>query len=491
MVHEPSEISPDGLAENTSAPPSGQDRGRFDLDFHRSPAILAALGSELGLGVFTVDVGGRFVGWSDGAETITGYARGEVLGQPCQLLEGPNCKGFSGLAEILGAASPDVQGMENQECRILTKRARERHLLGNVKVLRDGSGETYGAIGVFTDITDVLQVNTPESDLSSPLARTGLIGGSRAMEEIFRRIQLAADSDVTTLITGESGTGKELAARAIHELSDRRDRPFVGINCSAIPEGLLESELFGHAKGAFTGAIRDRTGVFQSADGGTLFLDEIGEVSPHIQVKLLRVLQERVVQRVGDDSPIPVDVRLLTATNRDLHDSVAEGSIRDDFYYRIRVFDIRMPALRERASDIPLLARHFVEQVSRARGKSVDGIARDALEAMVRYPWPGNVRELHNAIEYAMVVQRGDTIGLLDLPEDVRGRSHGSSASFGQSPRTPDEEAERMRIQSALDEHGWNRSRTAESLGVSRVTLWKKIRRYGLDEGVFKHGTRR
>ncbi|QDV05743.1 Transcriptional regulatory protein ZraR [Planctomycetes bacterium Poly30] len=482
MSRLPSERASDSL--------TGKSSGSFDLDFHRDPAILAALGTDLGLGVFSVDTAGRFVGWSDGAEAITGYARGEVLGQPCRLLEGPNCKGFSGLAEILAAASPEVHGMENQECRILTKRASERHLLGNVKVLRDSAGETYGAIGVFSDITDVLRVNAPEADRSGAAGRAGLVGTSRAMEEIFRRIQLAADSDVTTLITGESGTGKELAARAIHGLSDRKDRPFVAINCSAIPEGLLESELFGHAKGAFTGAIRDRAGVFQSADGGTLFLDEIGEVSPHIQVKLLRVLQERVVQRVGDDRPIPVDVRLLTATNRDLHESVAEGSIRDDFYYRIRVFDIRMPALRERASDIPLLARHFVEEVSRARGKSVDGIAHDALEAMVRYSWPGNVRELHNAIEYAMVVQRGDTLGLLDLPEDVRGRSQGGAASLGQAPRTPDEEAERMRILRALDDHGWNRSRASESLGISRVTLWKKIRRYGIDEGVFKRGTR-
>jgi transcriptional regulator with PAS, ATPase and Fis domain len=310
------------------------------------------------------------------------------------------------------------------------------------------------------------------------------------MQEVFRRIQLAAASDVTTLITGESGTGKELAARAIHRLSERGSKPFIAINCSAIPESLLESELFGHVKGAFTGAIHDRRGVLQSAEGGTLFLDEIGDVSPLLQLKLLRVLQEREVQRVGSEERIHVDVRLVTATNRDLRERISEGLIREDFFYRISVFDIRMPALRERAQDIPLLARHVVEAGASARGKSAHGIAKDALEALTRYSWPGNVRELQNALEHARVLQQGEIVGLLDLPEEVRGAASRATVALGARDLSPDQEAERLRILDALEENAWNRTQTSKNLGISRVTLWKKIRRYQIDEGVFKQGTR-
>ena len=470
--------------------PSSDTPNQMDLDFSRNPEILSAVSGELGLGVFTVDTSGRFVGWGKGAERITGYSLQDVQGQPCQMLEGPNCKGFSGLSELLDAAAPESQGMENQECRVYSKDSRELHLLGSVRLLRDGTGAIYGAIGAFADLTEILRVNSPGLGVPTPQGLAGLIGQSAAMEEVFRRIQLAADSDVTTLITGESGTGKELAARAIHSLSDRRDKPFLAINCSAISESLLESELFGHVKGAFTGAIRDRSGVFESAEGGTLLLDEIGDVSPRIQLKLLRVLQEREIQRVGDDKTVPVDVRLLTATHRDLQERVSEGHLREDFYYRIRVFDIRMPALRERSVDIPILAEHFVEQVSSNRGRAVDGIARDALEALIRHPWPGNVRELYNTIEHAMVVQRGDHVGLLDLPEDVRTVASKPAAALGHRMLTPEQEAERLRILEALEQNAWNRTKTSASLGVSRVTLWKKIRRYQIDEGVFKKATR-
>jgi len=463
---------------------------RLELDFDKDPAVLSAVGAELGLGVFTVDERGRFVSWSAGAQKITGYTRDDVRDQPCQMLEGPNCKGFSGLTDLLRAASPESTGMENQECRVVTKDSRQVHLLGSVRLLRDTAGAIYGAVGVFSDLTEVLSVNSPHAFAQKARGLAGMIGQSAPMEEVFRRIQLAADSDVTTLITGESGTGKELAARAIHTLSERSAKPFVAINCSAIPESLLESELFGHVKGAFTGAVHDRRGVFESAQGGTLFLDEIGDVSPLLQLKLLRVLQEREVQRVGSDERVGVDVRLLTATNRDLPQRIEEGLIREDFYYRIRVFDIRMPALRERAQDIPLLAQHFVEQAAAAQGKTVHGIARDALEALTRYPWPGNVRELQNAVEHALVIQQGATVGLLDLPEQVRGAANLDAVALGSRDLSPDQEAERLRILDALEQNGWNRTQTAKHLGVSRVTLWKKIRRYQIDEGVFRQGTR-
>ncbi|MFT5051418.1 MAG: two-component system response regulator HydG [Chlamydiales bacterium] len=465
-------------------PSTDPNHDRVSLDFEKSPEVLRTVGDQLGLGVFTVDEQGRFVGWSGGAVRITGYSLEDVRGQPCHMLDGPNCKGFSGLADLLSAPTPDSFGMDNQECRVYSRDSRELHLLGSVRLLRDDAGKVYGAVGSFTDLTEILKLNAPALSAPSGQGLVGLIGQSAAMIEVFRRVQLAADSDVTTLITGDSGTGKELAARAIHALSRRNKKPFVAINCAAIPESLLESELFGHVKGAFTGAVRDRAGVFESANGGTLFLDEIGDVSPLLQTKLLRVLQEREIQRVGDDKAHAVDVRLLTATNRDLPKRIEEKLIREDFYYRIRVFDIRMPALRERSDDIPLLAQRFVDELSRAQGKSVSGIARDALEALIRHTWPGNVRELYNAIEHAMVIQKGDTVGLLDLPEDVRNASEKRVVPLGKRSLTPEQESERIGILEALEEHGWNRTRSAKSLGVSRVTLWKKIRRYQLDEGL-------
>jgi DNA-binding NtrC family response regulator len=301
------------------------------------------------------------------------------------------------------------------------------------------------------------------------------------MQEVFRRLRLAAQSDVTVLLTGESGTGKELAARAIHAVSARQDHPFLGVNCAAIPETLLESELFGHVKGAFTGAVRDKIGVFQAAHGGTLFLDEVGDMSPLLQLKLLRVLQEREMQRVGDDRPLNVDVRLITATNKDLKHLLASGALREDFYYRIRVFEITLPPLREHREDIPLLVNHFVAELSRTRGKAVKGIARDALQRMLDYSWPGNVRELKNAVEHAFVTVSGDRITLLDLPPELRSPPGPRTGPRPETMLTPDEHAERRRILDALQKTGGSRSEAARILGFSRVTLWKKMRRFGID----------
>jgi transcriptional regulator with PAS, ATPase and Fis domain len=315
------------------------------------------------------------------------------------------------------------------------------------------------------------------------------------MREVGRRIRLAAHSDVTVVITGESGTGKELAARAVHDLGARAAAPFVAVNCSALSESLLESELFGHVRGAFTGAIRDRPGVLETADGGTLFLDEIGEVSPLIQVKLLRVLQERELRRVGGDRLTHVDVRLITATNRDLRALVEDGRMREDFYYRIKVYEIAMPTLRDRLSDVPALVDHFVQTLGRRFGKRIRGPAAAALRCLLDYDWPGNVRELRNAIEHAFVTVEGETIEVEDLPEVVRLGASGigmparrADAPAGRGGWSPREIAERAAVVEALQQHGWNRTATAEALGVSRVTLWKRMRKYRIDEGVFGRG---
>jgi transcriptional regulator with PAS, ATPase and Fis domain len=357
------------------------------------------------------------------------------------------------------------------------------YIHGSVRVLQEEGRGVVGAVGTFLDMTSFVLANGMIALLEKqtlPRDRfQQLVGRSQPMQEVFRRVRLAADSDVTVLISGESGTGKELAAAAIHALGARRDQPFLAVNCSAMPESLLESELFGHVRGAFTGAVRDKLGVFQAADGGTLFLDEIGDVSPATQVKLLRVLQEREFRRVGDDRVTKADVRVVSATNKDLRRLIEAGQIREDFFYRIRVFEIVMPPLRERREDIPLLAEHFIHQLNRTRGKSIDGITRDALQRMLDYAWPGNVRELSNAIEHAMVTVAGDRITYLDLPGEIRQPQESLIPPVARS-RDQAELAERERIVAALDRTGGNRTEAARLLGFSRVTLWKKMQRFGL-----------
>jgi PAS domain S-box-containing protein len=315
-----------------------------------------------------------------------------------------------------------------------------------------------------------------EEQVRSRVGFERMVGKSEPMQECFRRLRLAAQSDVTVVLAGESGAGKELAAGAIHSLSSRRDKPFLAVSCSALPETLLESELFGHVKGSFTGAIRDKVGLFQAAGGGTLFLDEVGDMSPLLQLKLLRVLQEREIRRVGDERSLKVDVRLVTASNKDLRQLLVSGALREDFYYRVRVFEIALPPLRERRDDIPLLVAHFIAELSRTRQTSVKGIAADALQRLMEHSWPGNVRELRNAIESALVTAPGDRIRMRDLPAEVRFQR--AAAAPRGSVADP---AERERIAKALAATGGRRADAAKLLGISRVTLWKKMRRLGID----------
>ncbi|NQV23930.1 MAG: sigma 54-interacting transcriptional regulator [Rhodopirellula sp.] len=476
----------------------------MELDFQKDPTILGRVMDAMAAGIFTVDVQGRFVAWSDGAERITGYPRSEVVGQPCNMLEGQNCKGFATLKEMLDNPDPcAIDGVCSQECKLLSRDGRELYIHGNVRMLVEDDGKIAGAVGCFSDLTDFVLANEKitllEEQTKQRDAFERLVGRSAPMQEVFRRLRLAAQSDVTAYISGESGTGKELAACAIHSVSERRGKPFIAVNCSAIPETLLESELFGHVKGSFTGATRDKVGVFQAAEGGTLFLDEIGDVSPLIQLKLLRVLQEREIRRVGDDKATKVDVRLVTATNRDLMALIKAGEFREDFYYRIHVFEVHLPALRERKEDIPLLADRFIEELSQVHRHDVSGIARDALQRMMDYHWPGNVRELRNAIEHAFVTVGGDVITLFDLPSEIRvprsesdlGRPVASGTPKKSTPLetkpfdiadlTPKQQADREKLLTALKTTEGNKTAAAKLLGVSRVTMWKKVRKYGID----------
>jgi transcriptional regulator with PAS, ATPase and Fis domain len=315
--------------------------------------------------------------------------------------------------------------------------------------------------------------------LEGALAAHGVVGRSPAMMRIVRFIESLHRSDATVLITGESGTGKEVVARAVHASSPRHGGPFVAVNCGAIPAELLESELFGHVRGAFTGAIRDRVGRFEAARGGTIFLDEIGDMPTTLQVKLLRVLQERTFERVGESTPQKVDARVIAATHVELKDAIAFGRFREDLYYRLRVVPIHLPPLRERPEDVEPLARHLLARTCAREGRAVR-LSPDALSALQRYDWPGNVRELENAIEYAVAICQRQTLQLDDLPPELVAAVEGHpppSLPPGGIEATGDDAT---RIRAALDKHRWHHARAASELGISRTTLWRKMRALGM-----------
>ena len=320
-----------------------------------------------------------------------------------------------------------------------------------------------------------------------------IVAESASMRHIVEMIRRVAPTETTVLILGESGTGKELVARAIHGLSTRTRGPFVAVNCAAIPENLLESELFGHVKGAFTGAIRDRVGKFEAADGGSILLDEIGEMRPELQVKILRCLEERTVERVGDNRPIRVDVRVLAATNKDLSKAIQSGGFREDLYYRLNVVPLTIPPLRERREDIRALTQHFLTSLGAPLRLGIDPEAFRALEV---YEWPGNVRELENALERALIFHRGDTITLLDLPETIRAPRSREATSLPVSlPETglSLEKVEKDLILRALQKHDWNQSRAARYLGITRHTLLYRMDKHGIERpgGRGGHGEER
>ena len=331
------------------------------------------------------------------------------------------------------------------------KDGRELYLYGNVSVLRDERGTVVGAVGTFTDLTSfilakekiqVLEEQARSRDsFQQMIGRSGVNAGSLSTRAFGRARRRACPADRGV------GNGKGIGGSGHSCLSAaRRDKPFFAINCSAIPETLIESDLFGHVIGAFTGAIRDKVGVFQAAEGGTLFLDEIGDTSPLLQLKLLRVLQESEIRRVGDEKNIKVDVRLVTATNKDLKHLLTTGAVREDFFYRIRVFEITLPALRERREDFPLLVSHFLAEGSKVYPRSINEISQDGMQQMLKYSWPGNVRELRNAIEHAFVTAEGDCLTVLDLPPEIRTTASPSPAASINEPLTPDQQAERDQI---------------------------------------------
>jgi two-component system response regulator HydG len=444
----------------------------------RSPehALAAALLDALPVGILQIDPAGVIRTWSAGAEEITGLRRDEVVGRPATEIEAELCLESSESEPVEGRP-----GVARRRCRIRTEPRGRVELLRTSRDLPGRDDEPAGLLVTLTDVTELTRLRQEVAALRSSLdgrhRLEDMVGKSAAMRQVFDRILLAAETSTTTLITGESGTGKELVAAAIHGQSARSSGPFVKVHAAALPETLLESELFGHTRGAFTGATRDKIGRFEAANGGTLFLDELGDLSPLTQLKLLRVVEERAIERLGENRTRRVDVRLIAATHRDLKKLVAEGRFREDLYYRIHVFAIDLPPLRDRREDVPLLVDHFVDLLGARTGKRLRGVSPGAMRCLIEHDWPGNVRELENAVEHGLVTAREDVISLFDLPVEVR-RRH--------LDRAADEEDrdERMRqeILEALDRTGGHRERAATMLGISRVTLWKRMKKLGLSD---------
>jgi len=413
------------------------------------------------------------------AEWILGRSNWDLAGSSvCDLFGDPACP-RDVLADTLRSGVPVI----DFQTTVRLAGGQLGHVLLRSAPLqrRDGSH-----LGIALILGDVTEVTTLRQQMSGRTRLGRLVGRDPKMQELFNLIADVADSDATVLVQGESGTGKELVARAIHEASGRADGPFVQVNCSALSETLLESELFGHVKGAYTGAVADRRGRFEEASGGTLFLDEIGDVSPVVQVKLLRVLQERVVERVGENRARAVDVRVVSATNRDLESLLASGRLREDFFYRIKVVSLKIPPLRDRREDIPLLIAHLLEKIAGREGRSAPPVVgADAMALLMNHTGPGNVRELENALEHALVLSRGDAVRAEHLPPELGPRA-GAPAPHSLPDVPKHSEEERDVLAAALAAAGWNRSRAARNLGINRTTLWRKIREYGLQppEGV-------
>jgi PAS domain S-box-containing protein len=434
-------------------------------------------------GLMVLDPVGNILAVNPAAERLTGYSAQELIGNNCRTL---NCTGCDIYARGEGKqwCSLFVIGeVRAKKCLISDKSRRAVHVVKNASVLKDSKGRLLGAVETFTDISEIVRQKQEIESLRRSCrleeGHHGLLGESQPMQDLFELIENVAQTDAPVLIQGKSGTGKELVARALHEESPRNAKPFIKVNCAALNENLLESELFGHEKGAYTGADRTRIGRFEAAHEGTIFLDEIGDIPLSTQVKLLRVLEEKEIERVGDHKPISVDVRIISATNKDLETLISEGLFREDLFFRINVFPLACPSLAERFEDIPAIVQNFIEQNAAKGGKEISGLTPEAMEALLNYSWPGNVRELRNAIEYASVLCPGGWIGKDHLPPKIIEGNQLAPAPT--RSRAASWQEERERLLHTLRRFRGNQSETARALGLSRVTIWKRIKKYEID----------
>jgi len=426
---------------------------------------LLALCDEIGL--YIVDKDQQVMFWSQGAEHVSGLSAEDSTGKTCRQ----------------EYAITEHSNGKNQSVKILSQDGRNIELSKIVQVLYDQNGHFAGGLGLLLPGSgqQPTQPAVKALDKTDPEKQgfQGLLSRSPAMQAVFQIIQNAAETEATVLVRGESGSGKELVAKAIHDLSARRNAPFLAINCAALSSTLLDSELFGHVRGAFTGAVKDHSGLFQRAHGGTLFLDEVAELPLELQAKLLRVLQERNYIPVGGDRSIDVDVRIVAATHRSLREEVKMGRFREDLMYRLRVVPIFIPPLRERREDISLLIWHFIGQHNAASFRQIEKIDPQAMRALLDYAWPGNIRELHNVVEYAFAVGRGATLRCSELPPEFREARNAEPQPVAQ-PQMLSAAEESIAIRQALEQCNGQVSQAARMLGMSRATFWRKRKIYSI-----------
>ncbi|MFC2077143.1 sigma-54 interaction domain-containing protein [candidate division KSB1 bacterium] len=420
-------------------------------------------------GVFTVDADWKVTSFNRAAEEITGIPREEAVGRPCcEVFRASICESDCSLRQTMDDGKPVV----NRAVYIVNAEGRRIPISISTALLRADNGEVIGGVETFRDLTLVAELRRR---MIKEYTTADITSKSHRLREIIDILPTIAESDSTVLIRGESGTGKELFARAIHRLSSRKDEPLVTVNCGALPDNLLESELFGYKAGAFTDARQDKPGRFAMAEKGTIFLDEIGDVSPALQVRLLRVLQEKEYDPLGSTRPVKANVRVLAATNKDLEVMAADGRFRQDLYYRINVVKIEIPPLRDRKEDIPLLTELFLDNFAALRQKDLTGIAPETMAFLMNHDYPGNVRELENILEHASIMCPGGMI----LPQHLPGGFTGPLPP--ESTETSIKDLETGLIRAALKRHNWNRSAAARELGIHKTTLWRKLKRLNIE----------
>ncbi len=442
---------------------------------HKKPALLTAneaILESISDGVFTVDLNWHITSFNRAAEEITGVPRNEALGRLCsEVFRSSMCESECALRQTLKSSEPVI----GKSGYIIGADDSRLPISVSTAVLKDQQGNVIGGAETFRDLSEVEALRR---ELEGRFQIGDLVSRSPLMQRVFEVLPAIAASPSTVLIYGQTGTGKELMARTIHSLSPRSEGPFIAVNCAALPDTLLESELFGYKAGAFTGANRDKPGRFAMARGGTLFLDEIAEVSPALQVRLLRVLQERTYEPLGATRSETADVRIVVATNKDLSDETRNGRFREDLYYRVNVVRVELPPLRRRKEDIPILVKQFIDRFNRLQQKCIQGITGEALSLLMAHHWPGNVRELENIIERAFILCSGELIGIEHLPEELTARSTGRG--WDTSMKSAREMLYSQSIRNALERNDYNRLAAARELGIHKSTLFRHIKKLGI-----------
>ena len=444
---------------------------------HYEERSLKIILDNLDVGIFTIDRGGHFTFFNTEAEQISGYSRREILGKDCAaLFGGEDAQELCLLKDTIA----DGRSRSSRQGKMTTRDGVVIPVRANYMALRNEKGTVVGGLTTFHDLTLVLQLKQAVKDRYT---FHDMIGKSPRMQHIFEMVNVVAGTDATILIEGATGTGKDLLAKVIHSASQRSDNPFVKVNCAAIPDNLLESEMFGYVKGAFTGAEKDRVGRFQEADGGTIFLDEISELPLALQAKLLRVLEDKEFYRLGSRHTLKVNVRILSASNRNLEKLVQKHLFREDLYYRLNVFRIELPELKNRIVDLPILIGHILRRLCAARTIRPPEVSEKVMEILLNYPYPGNVRELENILEHALIICQEETLQPKHLPEylQIRHAARKPSSSRILKPESVDDDGERDTIVSMLQRYNWRRTKTAKALGMDRTTLWRKIKKYRIE----------